>query len=64
MSEQSSTPLTDAYRRILMQPFPGDARGRTFGDMICDRLAERAAAGDKQAAIEVQRWKRRFWEKK
>jgi hypothetical protein len=62
--ENSKTPMSDAYRRVLASPVPGDAHGRTWGDAIRDRLRQKALAGDKQAAIEVQRWNRRFWEKK
>jgi len=48
-----SITLSEAYRKQLALPFPGDAEGRTYGEVIAERIATRAAEGDYQAAKEI-----------
>jgi hypothetical protein len=57
---KSKTPITDAYAEILDSPFPEDPKGRTYREMIHDKLGERAKAGSKEAAKELDRWDRLF----
>jgi hypothetical protein len=36
-------PLTDAYREALAELVPGDAKGRTFAQLIAQQLVKKAA---------------------
>lgn len=53
----SLRPITDAYRRMLDKPIPGDKDKRTYGEAIATRLLEMAMSkdGDKalRAAVEI-----------
>jgi hypothetical protein len=48
-----TAPLAQACRELLVQPFPGDAEGRTYAQVIAAKLAEKALAGDIAAAKEL-----------
>jgi hypothetical protein len=48
-----SAHLSKAYRAILEDVFPGDPAGRSWADVIAERLAKAAAKGDVQAAREM-----------
>jgi uncharacterized protein DUF5681 len=43
------TPLTDAFREILREPFPKDKEGRTYAQVIAHRIAMDAAKGNVRA---------------
>ena len=45
--------LTDAFRDILAQPFPGDRNGKTFAEVIALRVAKEAAKGNIRAVTEL-----------
>jgi hypothetical protein len=49
----SKTPLTDAYRRLLETPYPGDQRGRTYAQRIAEVLCYEAGGGDLAAIREI-----------
>lgn len=46
--------LTAAYRRMLGQPFPGDAAGRTYAEVIAEAVGAKAARGEERAAKEIE----------
>jgi hypothetical protein len=48
-----SLTLSEAFRRQLSQPVPGDEQGRTFAEVIAARLCYEAARGDVGAAREI-----------
>lgn len=48
-----SITLSDAYRRILAEPVPGDPAGRTYADVIAEMVAMSATAGSVKAAREL-----------
>lgn len=48
------TLLTDAYRAVLEKPYPGDKEGRTYAEVIAERVAKEAAKkGSVHAASEI-----------
>jgi hypothetical protein len=49
----SKTPLTDAYRRLLETPYPGDQRGRTYVERIAEVVCYEAGGGDLAAIREI-----------
>jgi hypothetical protein len=49
----SKTPLTDAYRRLLETPYPGDERGRSYAQRIAEVLCYEAGGGDLGAIREI-----------
>jgi hypothetical protein len=49
----SKTPLSDAYRRLLETPYPGDERGRTYVERIAEVICYVAGGGDLAAIREV-----------
>jgi len=49
----SRTLLTDAYRRLLEMPFPGDERGRTYVERIAEIVCYEAGSGDLAAVREI-----------
>ena len=46
-------PLTEAYKDLLDKKFPGDARGRTYAQVIAEGQAKAAIAGRTEAAKEI-----------
>ncbi len=48
-----SLTLSEAFRRQLSQPVPGDEQGRTFAEVIALRVCVAAAQGDISAAREI-----------
>ena len=48
-----TTPLSDAYRRLLETPYPGDKRGRTYVERIAEVVCFEAGGGDLAAVREV-----------
>lgn len=48
-----TTPLSDAYRRLLEMPYPGDQRGRTYVQRIAEVVCIAAGGGDLAAVREV-----------
>ena len=49
----SKTPLSDAYRRLLETPYPGDERGRTYVERIAEVVCFEAGGGDLAAVREI-----------
>jgi hypothetical protein len=49
----SKTPLSDAYRRLLETPYPGDERGRTYVERIAEVVCFEAGEGDLAAVREI-----------
>jgi hypothetical protein len=49
----SKTPLSDAYRRLLETPYPGDERGRTYVERIAEVVCYEAGGGDLAAVREI-----------
>jgi hypothetical protein len=49
----SKTPLSDAYRRLLEKPYPGDQRGRTYVERIAEVVCYEAGGGDLAAIREI-----------
>ena len=49
----SKTLLTDAYRRLLETPYPGDERGRTYAQRIAEVVCFEAGGGDLAAVREI-----------
>ena len=49
----SKTPLSDAYRRLLETPYPGDNRGRTYVERIAEVVCFEAGGGDLAAVREI-----------
>ena len=49
----NKTPLSDAYRRLLEKPYPGDQRGRTYAQRIAEVLCYEAGGGDLAAIREI-----------
>jgi hypothetical protein len=49
----SKTPLSDAYRRLLETPYPGDERGRTYVERIAEVVCYEAGGGDLAAIREI-----------
>jgi len=49
----SRTLLTDAYRRLLETPYPGDERGRTYVERIAEVVCFEAGGGDLAAVREI-----------
>jgi hypothetical protein len=47
------TLLSDAMRKVLAEPFPGDKRGRCYAEVIAWQLATQAAKGNLRAASEI-----------
>jgi hypothetical protein len=48
-----SLTLSEAFRRQLSQPVPGDEQGRTFAEVIALRVCVAAAQGDISASREI-----------
>jgi len=48
-----ATVLTEAYRAVLAQRFPGDRQRRTVAEVIAARVAAEAANGSLRAAAEI-----------
>jgi predicted transcriptional regulator len=48
-----SITLSEAYRRELARVDPGDPEGRTYAEVLAERMRERAASGDVQALLEL-----------
>lgn len=48
-----TTPLSDAYRRLLETPYPGDERGRTYLERIAEVVCYQAGSGDLAAIREI-----------
>jgi hypothetical protein len=49
----SKTPVTDAYRRLLEKPYPGDQRGRSYVERIAEVVCYEAGGGDLAAIREI-----------
>ena len=49
----NKTPLSDAYRRLLETPYPGDQRGRTYAQRTAEIVCYQAAGGDLAAVCEI-----------
>jgi hypothetical protein len=49
----NKTPLSDAYRRLLETPYPGDERGRTYVERIAEVVCFEAGGGDLAAVREI-----------
>src|SRR5215468_3355568 len=49
----TTTPLSDAYRRLLETPYPGDQRGRTYVERIAEEVCYQAGSGDLAAIREI-----------
>jgi hypothetical protein len=49
----SKTPLSDAYRRLLEAPYPGDERGRSYVQRIAEVVCYEAGGGDLAAVREI-----------
>jgi hypothetical protein len=49
----SKTPLSDAYRRLLEKPYPGDQRNRTYVERIAEVVCYEAGGGDLAAIREI-----------
>jgi hypothetical protein len=49
----SKTPLSDAYRRLLETPYPGDQSGRTYAQRTAEIVCYQAAGGDLAAVREI-----------
>jgi len=47
------TILTEAFRDVLAEAFPGDKQGRSFAEVIARRVATEAANGDLRAVAEL-----------
>ena len=47
------TPLSDACREILDSPVPKDKSGRSYAQVIAEKLAKKARAGNISAAKEI-----------
>lgn len=54
-ARKPATILSSAYAALLMSPFEGDPRGRTWAEMIARSQAEAAQIGSTQAAIEIRK---------
>ncbi len=50
---KGSVKLSTCYERSLARPYPDDAQGRTYAQVIADKAVELAAAGDIAAIKEV-----------
>jgi len=48
-----TTPLSDAYRKLLEKPYPGDERGRTYVERIAEVVCYEAGSGDLAAVREI-----------
>lgn len=48
-----SITLSEAFRRQLSQPMPDDPEGRTFAEVIAERMCVAASNGDVSAAREI-----------
>jgi hypothetical protein len=48
-----SITLSEAFRRQLSQPMPDDPEGRTFAEVIAERMCVAASGGDVSAAREI-----------
>jgi hypothetical protein len=48
-----SLTLSEAFRRQLSQPVPNDEHGRTFAEVVAERMCLAAAGGDVGAAREI-----------
>lgn len=49
----SKTPLSDAYRRLLEKPYPGDQRNRSYLERIAEVVCYEAGGGDLAAVREI-----------
>jgi Family of unknown function (DUF5681) len=49
----SKTPLSDAYRRLLEKPYPGDQHGRTYVERIAEVVCYETGGGDLAAIREI-----------
>lgn len=50
-----SKTLSEAYREILAAQMPGDADGRSFAEVIAERMVRLVLAGQVQAAVEIRK---------
>lgn len=50
---KGSVKVSSCYERSLSRPFPGDAQGRTYAQVIADKAVELAAEGRIDAIKEV-----------
>jgi len=48
-----SLTLSEAYRRALAQPFPDDPQGRTYAEIIAEKMVMSAATGEVGSAREI-----------
>jgi hypothetical protein len=48
-----SVTLSEAYRKQLAQPFPDDPQGRTYAEVIAEKLVMIAATGEVSSAREI-----------
>jgi hypothetical protein len=48
-----SVTLSEAYRIALAQPFPDDPQGRTYAEIIAEKLVMNAATGEVSSAREI-----------
>jgi hypothetical protein len=48
-----SITLSEAYRKQLAQPFPDDPQGRTYAEVIAEKLVMNAATGEVGSAREI-----------
>jgi hypothetical protein len=46
-------PLSDAYRELMEEPFPGDLNSKTWAQVIALAVATKAASGDPKAAAHI-----------
>ena len=60
MARKSKALITDVSIELLKRLDPNDPRGRTFRQVIHDRLAASAKAGDRKAIQELREWDRVF----
>jgi hypothetical protein len=49
----SKTPLSDAYRRLVEKPYPGDQRNRSYLERIAEVVCYEAGGGDLAAIREI-----------
>jgi hypothetical protein len=47
------SPLTEAYREILQQPYLDDPHGRTYAELIAEAVINEALNGNLQAVREI-----------
>src|ERR1043166_2423430 len=48
-----STPITDAYLKLLSSKFPGDPKGRTYAELLAEGQLKEGIKGKTPAAREI-----------